>query len=154
MKKALIFALVIGLIAGAMAAPATAKKKKKKKKPVKVERTVSGTYQAPTLVIAGQCAQTDAIGCVPFTAASTEKYMSVTITDSSGLPVSASIQQDTNGDGQEDITVASFCGATTEPVPVDPTYPLDVWVDNIPNPDCPGALATQGTVDVILSNLP
>jgi hypothetical protein len=154
MKKALIFALVIGLIAGSMAAPAAAKKKKKKKKPVKIERVVNGSYQAPTLVAAGACAQTDAIGCVSFTAGSTEKYMKVKITDSTGLPVSASIQQDTNGDGQEDVTVATFCGETAEAIAIDPSDPLDVWVDNTPNPDCAPAAATQGTVDVTFSNLP
>ena len=52
MKKALIFALVIGLIAGSMAAPATAKKKKKKK-PAKIERTVEVPYTFPSAVGAG-----------------------------------------------------------------------------------------------------
>ena len=49
MKKALIFALVIGLIAGSMAAPATAKKKKKKK-PAKIERTVEVPYTFPSAI--------------------------------------------------------------------------------------------------------
>src|SRR5688572_28301148 len=96
MKKALIMALVLGLVAGSMAAPATAKKKKKK--PVKIERVATGTYQTPNLVVVGQCNNTDAIGCVVMPAAPGEKYLTVKITDASGLPVNASIQQDQQPD--------------------------------------------------------
>jgi hypothetical protein len=155
MKKTIVTLVTVGLVAGAFALPADAKKKKKK--PVRVERVATGTYQAPQLVIIGTCAQTDAIGCVTFMAAPTEKYLKVTITDAAGLPVSASISQDQvpdTGVATDDFTVATVCGAMEEAVEFDPSYELHVWIDNTPNPNCPGAVATQGTVEIAFSNMP
>ncbi|MFN2389760.1 MAG: hypothetical protein ABR575_09190 [Actinomycetota bacterium] len=152
MKKAVLVALVMGLLVGSYGAPAEAKKKKK---PKKVTRVVEGSYDAPALVIAGACAQDGAIGCVSFLATPKEKWVTVDITDSSGMAVTASVQQDTNGDGQEDVVLGEFCGKSEEPILIDPTYPVDVWVENIPSPSsgC-AAVATNGQVKLTLSNLP
>lgn len=154
MKKSIISLLVLGLIFGSLVGSAEAKKKKTKK-PVKVEQ--SGTYQTPTLVILGGCAQTDGVGCVEFAApASNLVYVTVNITDATGLPVSASIQQETgvNEAGvPQDALVSAFCGKTPSPVAIDPTLAVHVWVDDIPNPDCAPAAATNGKVDVTFSNM-
>jgi hypothetical protein len=155
MKRSLVLLLVLGLLFGSLVGAADAKKKKKKAAPVKVTREATGTYDAPTLVIAGACAQDGAVGCVSFPAGTGEAYVTVDVVDSTGTPVSASIQQDTNGDGQEDNVLASFCGKTDAPVAFDPSFPVDVWVENVPNPDGPcQAVATSGTVNVVFSNMP
>ena len=164
MKKALIFALVIGLIAGAMAAPATAKKKKKKK-PVKIERVVDIAYSAPGAGVSGP-AGTASGGICPLADPTTQqcievpleagdKYIKVEITDASGQNVAGYISQgDTDGDGISDL-YGEFCGAHPEPIaltssaaPVRISFYNGVCADNSP------AIATTGTIKVTFSNLP
>lgn len=150
LKKAIIMALVLGLVAGALAAPATAGKKKKKKSK-KIERTVTGSYELPSLVVAGFCAQNDAIGCVTFTAVKPEKWIKeLTITDQHGLPVWASIQQDTDGDNISDTTVATLCGELEEPAEFDPSYEIIVWILTPPRGVC--GQGTNGEVEVTFTN--
>lgn len=151
MKRAIIVALVLGLVAGALAAPATAGKKKKKKKQAKVERTVTGSYELPALVVAGFCGQQDAIGCVTFTAVKPEKWIKeLNITDQHGLPVWASVQQDTDGDNISDTTVATVCGELEEPVEFDPSYEIIVWIMTPPRGAC--GQGTSGEVEVTFTN--
>lgn len=156
MKKIIIIALVLGLVAGALAAPAAAGKKKKKKKNAKVERTVEGSYMLPSLVIAGGCAQQDAIGCVRFAVGAGEKFVTaVKITDDNGLPIYASIQQDTDGDAQADNTVGAFCGELEgDALEFVPGANVDVWILTPPrDPTCPGQ-GTSGQVEITFSNKP
>jgi hypothetical protein len=155
MKKSVITLLVLGLVFASLAGPAEAKKKKKKA-PAPVVQT--GTYQTPTLGIIGGCAQTDAEGCVSFGVPSTKLiYVSVNITDASGLPVSASIQQATGpvtAGVPGDELIAAFCGKTDSPVAIDPSLEVHVWVDDNPNPDCAPAAATTGTVEATFASKP
>ena len=164
MKKALIFALVIGLIAGAMAAPATAKKKKKKK-PVRIERIVDLAYQVPGIGVSGPegtasggiCPLADPTTqeCIAVPLEMGEKYIKIEMTDASGQAVAGFISQgDTDGDGVGNL-YGDFCGAHTEPValesesvPVGISFYSGVCGDGTPS------VATTGTIQVTLSNLP
>ncbi|MEA2487204.1 MAG: hypothetical protein QOF16_858 [Actinomycetota bacterium] len=157
MRKLLVTMLSLALIGGAIAAPAAQAKKPKAKKPVKITRLDKGTYQAPSLIAAGTCSQTDAVGCVQFTPGATETYISVTIKDQSGTGTLFAIEQDTNGDAQDDTTAGAFCGSTPKPVAINPAYPVHVWVENVADPNTAtpcAAVATTGEVDVTFSNMP
>lgn len=151
MKKLLVSMLSLALIGGAIAAPAAQAKTKKK------VRTDKGTYQAPVLGAAGTCAQTDAIGCVQFTPAATEKYISVKVNDQSTTGSLFVVEQDTNGDNQDDLIAGAGCGSSAKPIAINPAYPVHVWLENGADPNtktaCPG-VATTGEVDVTFSNLP
>jgi hypothetical protein len=157
MKKLMVLslALVVGLTFMAPTVEAKSKKKKKKVVP-KIERTVSAGYLVPVGAAEQGGYVTAAgnnVGGVAFTPAPGEAYVSVTITDTAGQPVSGMIAQDTNGDNLTD-TSAGFCGATTEPVPIDPAYNVVVYVFEGPCSDTTPAVATTGTVTATFSNLP
>ena len=155
MKKALIFALIIGLIAGSMAAPATAKKKKKKK-PVKIERVAQGTYAAPATA-AGNCTQTDGVGCMTIQSGAGERYVTAKVTDATGQPVAVTVDADLDGDAQTETSYGTFCGETTEPIEIEPGAALVFWVGGplqIVAAGCTPGVGTQGTLDVTFSNLP
>ena len=152
MKRILVLSMVLGLVFGSIAAADAGKKKK----PKKVTREAQGAYDAPTPVAVGGCAQTGAIGCVTIPSGPGERYVTVTVTDATGTPVPVSIQADLDGNAQSDTTYGAFCGETSEPVLVDEGVTLQFWVGLTPGSvalACPG-VATQGTVDVVFSNLP
>lgn len=148
MKKLVVVALTAGLIAGAMTVPAEAGKKKK---PKKVTREVVFEYVCPCFGVYqfGSATGTN-LGGGPF-AVGAESYLTGVAEDTTGRPVPVSINQDTNGDGFND-PVGSFCGETTEPMPINPGLEIRVFVGR-PSPDCPGP-AAGGTITFTLSNLP
>jgi hypothetical protein len=151
MKKALIFALVIGLIAGSMAAPATAKKKKKKK-PVKVERVMEARYEFPAGIgsstSGGACS-----GCPSFPNTDKERYVMVEVTDDLTPKAGVSFSWDTDGDGISD-TGFEVCGATEEPIEIPPSVGMNAFPWIAPGADCPDGASTSGTIKVTFSNLP
>lgn len=87
-----------------------------------------------------------------------EKYFSVEIEDDLGRDVYASVIQDTNGDGSylatDDLTVG-ICGATTEPIEIEPNKPVSVWVWQGPgvDPPCAGT-ASAGSATATFSRTP
>lgn len=153
MKKVVVTAIVIGLVAGSLAAPAVAKKKKAKK----VERVVELTYDlgatgVGTPLGTGVCFRpTNSCGDIPV--GSTEKFISVEIKDATGLPVSFSLTQDTDPDSfGSESDLGDFCGKTDEPIAVEPGFNVIVFPWTL-GPGC-GSAATTGTVTAKLSNLP
>ena len=153
MRKAIIVALVLGLVAGSLSAPAVAKKKK----PKKVERVVELTYDlgatgAGAPVGTGACLRpTNSCGDIP--TGSTEKYVTVEITDAAGLPVAFSLTQDTDPDAiGSESDLGEFCGKTEEPIAIEPGFTIVVFPWTV-GPAC-GSVATTGTVKATLSNLP
>ncbi len=116
--------LLVGLpnISGAEAA-------KRKKKPPR-QRTVETPYSEPAVGTAGIGVCFPGSSCVFVEPAKGEQYVSVEIEDELGLPVYASVIQDTSGDGNylatDDRTV-HICGATDEPLEIEPTT-VTVWV--------------------------
>jgi hypothetical protein len=160
MKKALIVALVLGLVAGAMAAPATAKKKKKKK-PVRVERVVEVEYQGPGVGVSspagsvGYCYQfpvSDA--CLTVIPEAGEKYIKIEVLDASGTAVAGFISQgDLDGDGIGDL-YGEFCGSHAEPIQLEvPGGPFDLSLYDGVCGTGPSVMTT-GTIKITLSNLP
>ncbi len=155
MKKALVILLGFSLVVGALVAPAPAAKKKKK--PKRVERTVESKYEAPAIGTAqtgnGVCFR-PTNSCGDIATAANEAFVMVEIADRSGTKVGFSLGQDTdpNTFGTEK-DLGDFCGATAEPVAIEPGLPIVVFPWMIGSTSCPG-IATQGTVTATLSNLP
>ncbi|MGH2753404.1 MAG: hypothetical protein ACRDLB_03140 [Actinomycetota bacterium] len=158
MKKALIFALVIGLIAGAMAAPATAKKKKKKKKPVRIERVVDFTYVCPcpgVLQLGSATGGDPNLGGGSIPTGAEDRYVTGVATDQSGQAVEVSVQGDTNGDGLND-PIGDFCGETTEPIEIPAGTSLNIFINGagVCADGATPAVGAGGTVVFTFSNLP
>jgi len=156
MRRTLAVALILGLVAGALVAPAEAGKKKKKKKQ-RIERTVEGTYDLPTLVVAGSCSSSGAIGCVALPSAGKERFVTAKITDQHGQPAFVSIGADTDGDNADDETYGFFCGETDEPIAIPPGTELHFWVGLTPDTGfagCVPGFATSGSIEATFSNLP
>lgn len=156
MKKALIVAVVIGLLAGAMFAPAEAKKKKKKPPvPAKVERVVDFDYVCPCpgLYQFGSATGTN-FGGGPLPISSEELFVSIVAKDTSGQPVLVSINQDTNGDGFND-PVADVCatGEKADAVEVNGGLEMRLFISMGP---CGSGVSAPlgGTLQVTLSNMP
>jgi hypothetical protein len=155
MKRSLVLLLVLGLVAGMMAGPVEAKKKKKKKV-IKITREAQGTYLAPASA-AGNCTQTDGVGCMTIASGATENYLTAKITDAHGQPVAVAIKADLNGDAQSETLYGTFCGETAEPIKIDPGAEIIFWIGITPDTaamGCAPGEATQGTLDVTFSNLP
>jgi hypothetical protein len=156
MRKLIVVALVMGLIAGAMLMPAEAKKKKKKPPvPVKVERTVDFDYVCPCQgnYQFGSATGTN-LGGGPLPIGSEELFVSIIAEDTSGMPVLVSINQDTNGDGLND-GVADVCatGEKGDAAEVTPGLELRLFITTGPCGDG-ASVPFGGTLHITLSNLP
>jgi hypothetical protein len=168
MKKAIVSALVVGLVAGAMVIPAEAGKKKKKTPPapVRIEEVVEVAYTGGEIGIntpaasAGGCLNgTDVFNCKEIIPPGTEfTHIKVEIKDATGQTVGGFIsQQDKDGDGLAD-GYGTFCGAHTETVPLElpgtvvgiSLYPGVCDNAGTPAPSTP----TTGTIVATFSNMP
>jgi hypothetical protein len=154
-RRALTVLVALILLVGALAAPG-AEAKKRKKKPSRT-RTVETTYSEPAVGTAGIGVCFQGSSCVFVEPVKGERYASVEITDEFGLPVYASIIQDTSGDGNylaTDDSTTHICGKTTEPLEIEPST-VTVWIWQGPGavPPCPG-LASSGTVTTTFSKSP
>lgn len=164
MKKAIVSAVVIGLVAGAMVLPAEAKKKPKK--PVRVEAVVEVPYTGGELGIntpaasAGGCLNgAPAFSCKEIIPPSSGfSYIKIEIKDASGLTVGGFLaQQDADGDGLQD-GYGEFCGAHSEFIPLEvpgtvvgiSLYPGACDNAGTPAPSTP----TTGTIVATFSNMP
>ena len=150
MRKTMVVALAVALGCTLAGAPAGAKRAKPKK------RTLELPYTEPAIGAAGAGVCLQGSSCLFFGApAAGERLFSVAIEDDLGQPVPASVIQDTNGDGNflvtDDLTVG-ICGATDEPVEIEPGKAVSVWVWRAgANPPCPGT-ATAGTATATFSS--
>ncbi|MGH2808009.1 MAG: hypothetical protein ACRDKT_12130 [Actinomycetota bacterium] len=136
MRKVITILLATSLALGVFAAPSAQAKKKKK-------RVATAAYENPAIGssdVGGGC-----LGCPSFGTGSNENFVSIEITDSTGLPVPASISWDTDGDGISD-TGFEICGKTEEPQPIEAGVTLNVFVWAVPSTVCPAGTATNGTV--------
>ena len=147
MRKALIFSLLIALVAGAMSSPAVAKKKKLK------PRVVEGTYDQPALGVGGVASSSANGGAIEVPLMPKEKYFSVEVTDDSGTDVYASLSQDTDPSTPSWEIFAGICGRTEAPIEVTPGIPVRITVTAGPgaeDPQCAG-LASSGTIKATIS---
>lgn len=136
-RKIALFALALMLLGAAV--PALAKSAK--------ERTTTGEYNTatvdtddPSSITAGRFSNV-----VSFTPRKDERFVSVSLTDKSGLPARAVVGQDVDGDGTEDVT-AEICGATTAPIALKKNATVLVSAQEGPCEDGTNAMATFGTV--------
>lgn len=149
-----VTALLIILSLGALVAnvPANAAPRRKHKR---VERTVEASYATPAagVALAGDfyaaCKHGDGIGCVKITPEPKELFARVAITDTTDLPVHGFI---TNIDAS--TVIADFCGETRDTVFLGSGDEFLVWAFAGPCSDGTPAMATSGTVTVVLSNRP
>lgn len=155
MKRFLIMFMALGLIVGSVATAEAGQARRKR-----VERTVSGSYETPVLPFsAHRCSQLGGEGCVAISTGARESFFTAKATDAHGLPVLVQVWTSTDGDGIEDVHFGTFCGETTRPISFPPGTELHFWVGFTysfgPYESCPGGtVATTGTVNVTLSNLP
>lgn len=145
-----IATVLLGIVAVAsLGVPATAGKKAK---PRKAELT----YSEPAYGTAGVGVCFQGASCAFFGAPQgNERFVSISVEDDLGTDVYASVIQDTNEDGNflatDDLTV-HFCGATAEPVEIEPGKAVSVWVWQGPGvtPPCAGG-ASSGTITATFS---
>ena len=147
MKRFLIMFMVLGLIAGSVA---TAEAAKKTKKPVRVERTVEGSY-GPYPTVAGCNEPLGTFACMTLPTRTSETFLTAKVTDVHGQPVFVEVRSDGH-------PVAIFCGETREPISFSPGSTLTFYVGTnlwLISADCPAnRVKTIGTISVTLSNLP
>lgn len=149
MKKILVMLLLAGLVIGSMTAADAAKRKKKR-----ITRKAQGTYSAPATA-AGNCTQTDGIGCMTIPSGAGEKFLTAEVTDAHGQPVAVQVAADLDGDISTETVYGTFCGKTDKPIQIDPGAEIVFWVgraDIIATTQCVPGMATQGTLDVVFSN--
>jgi hypothetical protein len=151
MKKTITLLLVLGLIAGSLAAPAAAKKKKKK--PVRVERVAEARYEFPSGIgsgsVGGACS-----GCPSLPAASGETWVKIEITDD--LTPKAGVEfspGDIDGDGFQDSGVY-VCGSTDGWIEIPEGSQMVSFPWILPGTDCPDGSATSGTIKITYSSSP
>lgn len=90
-------------------------------------RVVEKSYEPVYFIPNGTAGSIYSSNGVRFTPKAGERFVSVTITDNTGLPVPARLEQDTNGDDEPDIK-HGFCGATDSPVEIVPNAKVVVWM--------------------------
>lgn len=150
MKKTIVLAVVVGLVAASFAAPAVAKKKKKKNQ--RVERTVEASYTFPAGIgssdLGGACA-----GCPSFPNAADETWVSVEVVDDTTGDAGVSFSWDTDGDGISD-TGFEVCGKTEAPIQIPGGITINAFPWHVPGSACPTGPATEGTIKVTFSNMP
>ncbi len=143
MRKLATIILSASLVLGAFGAPAADAAKKKK------ARTATAPYDGPAIGAAGLgICFPGTLGCFAFGTASNEHNVEVSIEDSAGTPVFASVTQDLNGDNQAD-TSTDICGASEGPIPIESGVEVTVFIWEGPgvSPVCPG-FASSGTIKV------
>jgi hypothetical protein len=110
-------------------------------------RTVSGEYN--TVVIDTDPGSPQANGSisngVSFRPHKGERFISVTITDESGLAARAVVGQDFDHDGVDD-TSHEICGASTSPIAFRRGVRVDIWTQDGPCADGTNAAATFGKI--------
>ncbi len=151
MRKTASVAIIIGLLVGAFAVPAEAAKKKK-------ARVFKGTYMCPCGVqVLGQgpgFRLGSGEGGFEVPVLPKERFMSLEITDDSGLPVYFNISQDVDGDGTlYEHEAGTGCGKTTEPAELVPGASVVVFLYS-GTCDVGVALATGGSFTATLSAKP
>lgn len=146
MRRVWTIMLVLGLIAGAMAAPAEAGKKKKKK--VAAVRTFEVRYENPAFGlggVGGGCS-----GCPSVAFSAEEKYAVIIIEDDVSPSGYIGLAYDSDGDGLQDMGPA-VCGETSEPMEIEPGTGYTAW-PWLAGSECPGSSSVAGTIKVLASS--
>lgn len=148
MRRVWTIVLVLGLIAGAMAAPAEAGKKKKAKKAS--VRTFEVRYENPAFGIGGVGGGCS--GCPSLVFGAEEKYAVILIEDDVSPSGYINLSYDADGDGLQDLDAGpTVCGSTDGPVEIEPgtAYTAWPWLAGV---GCPGSSSVAGTIKVLTSS--
>ncbi|MGH2818346.1 MAG: hypothetical protein ACRDJS_07810 [Actinomycetota bacterium] len=152
MRRTVLVALVISLIAGPLLAPAEARRRRR------IVQRAHAVYQTPALghsdALVGCLLIADGLGCVNFIPRAGMKFLKLQIKDQSGTSTYAAVSQDLDGDGIGDVDHPNVCGKTAKPIKIRPGYAVTVFINGGPgsDPPCPG-IGTSGTVHATFSNL-
>ena len=90
-------------------------------------RTVEKNYEPVYFIPNGTAGSIYHSNGVRFRPKAGERFISVSVADSSGTTVPARIEQDLDGDKEADLT-HEFCGATDSPVEIAPDATVVVWM--------------------------
>lgn len=152
MKKFLILAVVVGLVASSFGAPALAKKKKKK--PVRVERVVEFEYNCPCtgfFQLGSLTADGTNIGGGSVPTGADDLYVTAVAEDATGMPIAVSFQQ-AGADGLN-APMGEMCGETEEAIAVtSPGAGINIFMNGL-DPAC-GVSGAGGKLTLTFSNLP
>ena len=146
MKRSIAAAVVLVVSLGALAPVSSAKK------PKRVTRTAESLYDAPAIGSGAGICPNATNSCARFPTGVGEKFLTLEITDSTGLPVYATVGQDLDGDTFTDQSTI-VCGKTTDPIAIEPGIEVVVFPWAVGRTTCPG-VATSGKVKATFSNLP
>jgi hypothetical protein len=152
MKRTVVVALLISLIAGLLIAPAEARRRRR------IVQRARAAYETPALghsdAVIGCLLVADGLDCVNFIPRAGMKYLRLQIRDQSGTSTYAAVSQDLDGDGVGDVDYPNVCGKTAKPIKIRPGYEVTVFINAGPgaDPPCPG-VGTSGTVRATFSNL-
>lgn len=148
MRKPIMVVLALGVVIAGLTPGQAANKKKVKK----VTRVVESVYDAPAIGSGAGICPGATNSCGRLAAGSKEKFVTIEITDATGLPVYATVSQDLDGDSFSDEST-TICGTSTEPISIHPGVEVIVFPWAVGRPSCPG-LATTGVVKATFANLP
>ena len=150
MKKFLVLAVVVGLVASSLGAPAMAKKKK----PVRVERVVEFEYNCPCtglFQLGSLTADGTNIGGGSVPTGADDLYLTAVAEDATGMPIQVDFQQP--GPDGFNAAMGAMCGETEEPIAVTSAgTPINIFVSGL-DPAC-GVSGAGGTITLTFSNLP
>jgi len=134
-------ALVVTCSVAASAAALAAETKRTAEAPYETPGGVAGVIAGDTVI------NGESYGGATFETRRSERAVSVSLADGTGMPAAGELAQDVDGDGVLEQPFASFCGRTSEPVPITPGRPLRVHVQA---GACGGGVSapTTGTVTV------
>jgi len=150
-------------LAGVVTTPSLGNSPKPVGKPV-VTQTMTETYVLPTYGSTDVVLGTYYIGGGAFTMPGWARYISVSVTDQSGLPTAGVMKGEARYTGQLSTiassytgqlsTIASFCGRTPQSYTVTPYAFKMLWVELRQGPCDDGTLAagSTGTVTVTFSS--
>ncbi len=150
MKRFLSLLMVLGLLVGSVASAEA----KAKKRPLRVERTVEGTYGPYPAPVTGCNEPLGHFACLIVESRPTEAFFTAKVTDTHGQPVLVVVSVGETG--------VAFCGETSEPIRFSPGAELRFHIAEPEWPtsdaflrDCrTNRVKTTGTISVTLSNLP
>jgi hypothetical protein len=153
MRKRSVFVLLVGVLVAGVAWSQMAEAKG----PGRVE---NASYATPAIGVAGNgggaCSSQNGYGCVELFTTKTDKHVTISITDQSGVPVYATWGQETAPAGgyqpQQITTKGDFCGKTPKPVTITGGQRLVVYIWEGAGPSGCAGVATQGRVRATFSS--